>query len=166
MLGYLNPCSFSYLLLVLVQNRHARIFAALIFNIYSSQLIWCKGPFTVFIHIWKWKEILIAQFPLYVTNNFNQANNLMLWWTLEHRAITICWGGLFYNWGEDSNSTHPNYFPSISRGEMFELPPWNCMMTVKWRPRWWRLCVIEFLLQNRPALSHGPQAVSLSNFHI
>lgn len=46
-------------------------------------------------------------FPSDVTNNFNQANNLMLWWTLEHRAITICWGGLFYNWGENSNSTLP-----------------------------------------------------------
>lgn len=56
---------------------------------------------------WKWKGLLTAQFPLYVTNNFNQANNLMLWWTLEHRAITICWGGLFYNWGENSNSSHP-----------------------------------------------------------
>lgn len=93
-------------------------------------------------------------FPFYVTNNWNEANNLMLWWTLEHRAITFCWGGLFYNWGEDSNSTHPNYFPSISRGEMFELPLWNCMVTVKWRLRWWQLCVIEFLLQSRPVLSH------------
>lgn len=56
----------------------------------------------------KWKEILSVQFLLCVTNNFNQANNLMPWWALEHRAITICWGGLFYNWGECSNSSHPS----------------------------------------------------------
>lgn len=69
-----------------------------------------------------------------MTNNFNQANNFRLWWTLVHGAITICWAGLFYNWGEDGYCAHLGYFPSISRGEMFELPPWNCVMTVKWKP--------------------------------
>lgn len=37
---------------------------------------------------------------------FNQASKLMLRWTFQHQAITICWGGCFYNWGENSNSGH------------------------------------------------------------
>lgn len=100
----------------------------------------------------------------YVTNNLNQANNLMLWWTLEHGAITICWGGLFYNWGENSNSSHPTTCHQSAEVKCLNFPR---------ETAWWQLnegqddgglCVIEFLLQTRPTLSHRPTRSDLVKF--
>ncbi len=112
-----------------------------------------------------------------LSNNLNQTNNVMLWWTEAVGSITFCWWGRFYNRGEGLQYCAPITCHQSRRDTYLEIPL-SSDSSMLWRPRWlfcfncfsllWLhvSCLVELLLSKgslffgdtlRPAGLFGPE---------